>query len=482
MSGRYCSGLASGRAHPLSAAGQKEHTSTVLVKQMHHRRLCPSHEGRLRETLILKTQRANNIMKIVILTEVFSRKMGYICTVLPKYLARSGAEVHVISLGLSPYWRMGEHADLYGDFLGSEALNPGLVEELDGFTLHVLDGRLQLGYKRMIGLREKLKSLQPDIIQTWAAIGWIPLDAARFQRRLGYKLFTGNHNAWSTASASLAGGPGVKVKNLLTRFVPGRMASLRTEKCYAVTEDCAEIAWRYYGVERKKVATMYLGVDTDYFYPILTDTEVEERRALRRSLGIEESEIVCVYTGKMTEAKNPRILAEAVNRLRDLGRRFSAIFIGNGVQRQAIEGLSHCRVLDFMHFSELGPYYRAADIGVWPTNESTSMLDAAACGLPLVVSDGIVYRSHVDGNGRIFHMNDLDDLVKTLCALEPRRLRDNLGSAGAEKMRKNFSWESVARRRMADYRQVLSGDKVAGSDGSPGMHQHAVDGGASSVL
>ena len=31
---------------------------------------------------------------------------------------------------------------------------------------------------------------------------------------------------------------------------------------------------------------------------------------------------------------------------------------------------------------KLGGFFRAADIGVWPTQESTSMLDAAACALP----------------------------------------------------------------------------------------------------
>lgn len=402
-------------------------------------------------------------MKIVFLTETFSRHMGYIYTVLPKYFARCGAEVHVISLNLAPYWRMQEHAMVFGDFLDGETLTPGSVEEVDGYTLHVLAGKSLLGYRRMIGLGAKLKALRPDIVQTWAAIGWIPLDAARFQQVLGYRLFTGNHNALSTAAASLTGGPLAKTKNMVTRYFPGRLASWRTEKCYAVTEDCAEIAWRYYGVQRKKVATMYLGVDTEYFYPAMTSEAIESRKALRRVLGFADSEIVCIYTGKMTEAKNPRIIAEAVSRLRELGKEYSAIFIGNGTQRQTIEGAPYCRVLDFMHFSKLAPYYRAADIGVWPTNESTSMLDAAACGLPLIVSDGIVYRSHVNGNGCIFHMNDLNSLVKTLWDLEPKWVREKLGAHGAAKMLEHFSWESVARRRMEDYESALGLSRVSES-------------------
>ena len=395
-------------------------------------------------------------MRIVLLTETFSRNMGYIYTLLPKYLARAGVDMHVISLNLTPYWRMAGSAEVFQGFLEGETLTPGSVEELDGYKLHVLNGKPQLGYMRMNGLRAKLKQLKPDIVQTWASIGWIPMDAARFQKQLGYKLFTGNHNAMSTARESLIGGPAIRTKNFLSRFLPGRLTSLRTERCYAVTKDCAEIAWRHYGVERNKVVTMHLGVDTDYFNPVTKEEDFEQRRALRQSLGITENEILCIYTGKMTEAKNALIVAQAIGRLRELGKPYSAIFIGNGTQRPIIETLPHCQVKDFMHFSKLAAYYQAADIGVWPTNESTSMLDAAACGLPLVVSDGIVYRDHVDGNGRVFRMNDLDALVATLAELEPEELRKKLGSAGAAKMAGQFSWESVARRRISDYQRALS--------------------------
>jgi glycosyltransferase involved in cell wall biosynthesis len=88
------------------------------------------------------------------------------------------------------------------------------------------------------------------------------------------------------------------------------------------------------------------------------------------------------------------------------------------------------------------------------------MLDAAACGIPLIVSDGIVYRDHVEGNGLVYKMNDLDNLVDTLLSLRDSAERHRLGSFGAEKMLRDFSWESVAKRRINDYEAALSQRKT----------------------
>lgn len=397
-------------------------------------------------------------MKIVLLTETFSARMGYIQTALPKLLAREGHEVHVLTMPLLPGYQYNNFGNMYGGFTTEDAPIVHDVRRVNGYTVHVLPAGRRLGYLRMLGLEKKLRELKPDIVQSLAAIGWLPMDAARLRNRFKYKLFTGNHNAMSTSRVSLGldGNWGRRVKSLCIRFLPGRLVSLATERCYAVTRDCAEIAWKYYGVEKRKVKTMHLGVDTDFFFPVNSAEAEERRRALRAELGFQNDQIVCVYSGKMSDEKNPLIVAQAIQRLNAAGRRFGGIFIGNGSQRDAVAAMPDCRVVPFMPYWELGAYYRAADIGVWPTNESTSSLDAAACGLPLIISDGVVYRDHVEGNGLVAKIGDLDDMVAKLSDLEDAQTRSNLGRRGAEKMRSDFSWESVARRRIADYQEALA--------------------------
>lgn len=385
--------------------------------------------------------------------------MGYLQNTLPKYLVRLGCEVHVISPNLRPYYQTSESGDTLQQFISDEPLIPGTVEHLDGFTLHVVGHKKQLGYERLQNLAEKLREIQPDVVQTMAAIGWIPMDAAILKSRMKFKLFTGNHNAASTyapARANLHWWSFGRLKEFCLRAIPGRVISLATEKCYGVTKDCAEIAWRFYGVQKHKVTTMHLGVDTDYFFPINSDEASHERSHLRKQLGFKTEDIVCIYTGKLTESKNAVILASAVSRLRSEGLPFCAVFIGDGVQKSALMNAPWSTVIPFMDYRGLGKYYRASDIGVWPTNESISMLDAAACGLPLVVSDGIVYREHVEGNGDVYRMNDLDDLVAKLRSFVPVEVRLKLGARGADKMKREFSMKYVAERRLRDYRSSLN--------------------------
>lgn len=383
--------------------------------------------------------------------------MGYLQSILPKYFARLGHEVHVVTMPFAAYYRDPRHEEIFRRFNPDPALAPGNIETLNGYTLHVLDAHQVLGYMRMVRLQEKLRELAPEVVQVLVSIGWTPLDAARWSRSLNYRLFTGNHNSMSTSRQALGldGSIARRGRAFLTRFIPGRLASFAAERCYAVTSDCAEIAWRYYGVQKHKVEVMHLGVDTDFFFPAQTAEDQKERTAVRAQLGFAPEEIVCVYSGKMTEVKNARILGQAVNRLREHGLPYSGLFIGDGPQRNEIEDMPHCRVLDFMHYSKLGRYYRAGDIGIWPTNESTSMLDAAACGIPIIISDMVVYREHVEGNGLVCRVNDVDSLTDAMLELSSLERRREMGERGSQKMLTDFSWESVARRRVAHYEQAL---------------------------
>ncbi len=401
-------------------------------------------------------------MRIVLISETFPKKMGYLVSMLPKYLARLGVDVHVVILDLPPYYQLKDFKQTYGSFMDSEVLPAGTVEAYEGYTLHVLGHKKVLGYMRMVGLWDKLQALRPDIVQALLSIGWIPLDAALAKPFLGYKLFTGSHTTASTfplAKRKASIWDREQLKCFVTRTLPGRLVSLATEKCYGPTKDCAEIAWRFFGVQQHKVEVIHLGVDTEFFFPVSSEATVQERTALRQQFGFSEHDVMCIYTGKLTEEKNALILAKAVARLRAMGEPFYGLFIGDGVQKESIQAHPWCTVLDFMPFYELAAYYRAADIGVWPTNESTSMLDAAACGIPIIVSDGIVYREHVEGNGIVYKMNDLEDLVSTFLKLRDAATRKRLGSFGAEKMAREFSWESIAKRRLKDYEAALTSRK-----------------------
>lgn len=399
-------------------------------------------------------------MKVVVLSPTFSPDMGYFGNMYPKHLARSGVDVHVITTNLPHNWQLPEFAETYGAVTTRSPFPPGTRVRYDGYQLHVLPHRRWLGQTMFVGLAALLARLGPSVVQTLTAIGHLPMEAAHAQSRFGFALFTGSHTAASTFPLAHVHRPFLRsdgIRVALSRRIPGRWVSRKTIKCYTPTIDCAEIARRFFGVEASKIEVMHLGVETDIFHPVRNDEDAALRMSVRRRLGFAPDDVVFIYTGKLTHVKNPLILARAVARMRARGLPATSLVIGEGPQARELGRIDGCTVLPFMRHQDLPLYYRASDVGVWPTNESTSMLDAAACGLPLVVSTGIVYREHVEGNGLVVPLGDEDALVATLAELLDAERRSHLGIRSARKMQERFGWDSVVRRRVADYEAALAG-------------------------
>lgn len=396
-------------------------------------------------------------MKIVFIAPSFHKDMGYIENCLPPHFAMEGHEVHILVSPLLPYYQLGAPEAVLGAFAGSSVRRPGDTDEYEGCTLHVLPCRMVMGRIYMKGMIRKLREIRPDVVQMTTCIGPVALTAAVARMSMRFALFTGNHHVFSTfpaAQRNLSWYHAERLRIWGTRTIHGRFIGQLTERCYAVTSDAAEVAWRFFGVPRNKVEVLHLGSDTRYFHPIRSRQEREVREGIRRDFGFEEEDIVCIFTGKMDNLRNPLLIARAVRELQQAGKPFKAIFVGAGPQRKGIEELGF-PVLDFMPFRELGKYYRASDIGVWPGPESISQIDAAGCGLPLVIGDAGHYRDHVEGNGLVCKSGDHGDLVRTLSYLEDSEIRNSLGNSGARKIESSFSWKSISSKRLADYATAL---------------------------
>lgn len=406
-------------------------------------------------------------MRIVLISEIFVRGMGYLENMLPKYLVRLGAEVDVVASSLPPNHHQRSAQQTYRDF--AQCLAPGSVETLDGFRLHVLEHSILLGHVRLIGLRQKLRELRPDIVQTMTPIGWIAIEAAWNRLRFGYHLFCGCHYHASVFPLAQKDAPffhPARMQCYLQRGLHGRIVSYATEKYYAISPDCAEVAERFFGVPNSKLEVCPLGVDTETFHPVVSAEEHAERTALRERLGFREGEIVRVYSGRFGDDKNPLLLARAIAQLVAAGAPFRGLFIGNGLQAEKIDRCPGCVTHPFIPMRQLGAFYRACEVGVWPAQESMSMLDALACGLPLIANDTMHAPERLSGTGLQYRLGDAEDLARALRFLGDARLRETFGAEGARRMREEFSWEAIAARRIRDYASVLSA-KVSAAGNCP---------------
>lgn len=397
-------------------------------------------------------------MKIVFLSVWFSERMGYIENCLPKALAILGHEVHVISSTAQVYFNDPQYRTIYEPYLGKCIMHAG-TKEVDGFRLHRIPFGMIKGKMYLKQLRALLQKIEPDIVQTFDAFSFVTLQSAFYKTIINYKLFTANHTVASVFPLLNGKQKGIfpNILFFLTRTIPGRVVSYFTTKCYPATVDALDIAVTYYGVPRHKVKIACLGVDTDFFRPLPDDPKSQKNKLLKReACGINPRDILCIYTGRFTEGKNPLCLAKAVEKLANQNRCFKAIFLGSGPQAEDIKACRGSIVHDFVPYHDLPTYYNIADIGVWPRQESTSMLDAAACGLPIIISNNVKATERVEGNGLVYFENDVNSMMDALIKLEDEKYRRYLGECGAIKIQEKYSWLTIARERASDYEAALN--------------------------
>lgn len=401
-------------------------------------------------------------MRIAFISDWFTEKMGYAENCLPKAMASLGHEVHVITSNVQTYFDSPIYKETYEPFIGPAIVSCG-VKRIDGYTLYRLPHIIWNGRLRMQGLLEKLRAIRPQIVQTFDVVSWTSLEAAFAKAFLGYKLFLASHMHASVFADTIHRGKmGIKerLRWVTTTGFRGRLVSLLSEKSYPISADAAEIAVRFFGIQPHKVSVCSLGVDTDLFRPPSDKSSRRLRGQIRDRFEFAESDIVCIYTGRFSQGKDPLCLAKAIDILTKRDMPFRGLFVGDGSQSADIRAHQGCMVHPFVSIQELPPLYWAADIGVWPKQESTSQLDAAACGLPLILGDSVQVRERIDGNGLVYEEGNWHDLARKISVLRGSEKRHLMGERGSKRMRENFSWKCIAKQRIRDYKGALQHQKA----------------------
>jgi glycosyltransferase involved in cell wall biosynthesis len=398
-------------------------------------------------------------MRIVVVSTFYSPNMGYTENCLPAALARRGHDVHLVASRLNVYGNSEDYDRNYASFLGPRDVARG-TSQTDGYTVHRLDYRLVGGYVALSGLGRMLRELRPDVVHSTAVASLASYAITAMRPFASFRFYTECHQHLSVVRPYLLdkkGGMTARFFFWLTRTLPGSLVGRASELCYAVAPDCAQVARLLYGVPACKIRVQSLGTDTILFHPCNSAADTAERASARSEYGYCPEDIVCLYTGRLSDEKNPLLLADAVAELAARGLPFHSLFIGDGKQSKEILARPHARIIPFVRHTELARFYRMANIGVWPQQESMSMLDAAASGLPIVVSSMIGERDRVIGNGAFYEDGDAVDLANVLEGMSDPQLRHDLGMAGRDKMVDHFSWDAVAEAVERVYIQVVSG-------------------------
>ena len=152
----------------------------------------------------------------------------------------------------------------------------------------------------------------------------------------------------------------------------------------------------------------------------------------RKELGLSPNDFIVAFVGQFMPRKGTLRLNDALKTIND--RRIKAIFIGSGLEDPDYEGIIH---KGRVNHDDLPQWLSASDIFVLPTeNEGccNAIIEAMACGLPIVSTDAPFNYDVLDENNSIMvDCHDVSAIATAICTLrDDHNLRDRLAEGALQ--------------------------------------------------
>ena len=228
------------------------------------------------------------------------------------------------------------------------------------------------------------------------------------------------------------------------------MVQNNADAIVAVDSNSKEFLIHECGFTCAQICIIPLGADTNIFR--FNDVV---RDKLRCQLGIDPTDIVCVFSGKISRIKDVHLFIDAGLNILHHDSRIRMLIVGDGdtayieEMKAKIHKAGHVDKVywtGFLSSQELAEHYSASDISIWPKQVSIGTLEAQSCGLPLIVADTPMLRDRVCNNsGLVFAPNSVESLQQKLELLvNDDKYRRRLGRAGRSIVESDFNWTMIA--------------------------------------
>jgi glycosyltransferase involved in cell wall biosynthesis len=211
----------------------------------------------------------------------------------------------------------------------------------------------------------------------------------------------------------------------------------------------------------RPVAVIPPGVDLERFAP-----NPAQGGATRRALGWEPTDRVVGFLGRFIEEKGVRVLCEALERLATPWR---ALFVGGGPLEAQLRSFErkhrpNVAVVTGVRHQEVPSWLNAMSVLCAPSQTTQRwreqfgrmLIEAMACGVPIVASDSGEMPSVVGDAGIVVGEREVDGWAAAISRLlgddDERR---SLAERGISRARAQFSWPVVAAAHLRFFESVL---------------------------
>lgn len=264
--------------------------------------------------------------------------------------------------------------------------------------------------------------------------------------------------------------PGSDVYLARKNFIYKNMALFAAKISKVVTSNSLELINDLVklGVNRDKCQVIIYGVDVDKFKPKNVDF-------LRKKFFIPKEKIIVLSVGRLVAKKGFLYLIEAAANITKNFKEIVFFIVGEGDQREELQHKISEKSLDkffimpgWVNYQDLSEYYNLGDIFVLPSirdekgnldDQSVALVEAMACGRPVVTSNFPGYRVVVEDekNGFLVSEKDVSGIVDVLkCLLNSKTLRQKIGKEARSSVLNYFSWEKIADQYLNLFQDIRS--------------------------
>jgi glycosyltransferase EpsD len=258
---------------------------------------------------------------------------------------------------------------------------------------------------------------------------------------------------------------GAPFLNWLTYYPIEKVLSHYTDCLITINEEDYALAAKHL-LSAKKIEHVHgVGVNTERFQPI----DEHRKRAIRMSLGYMSDDFLMFYAAEFNKNKNQRLLIHALALLKEEVPQAKLLLAGNGPLMESCQELAQqLGVSERVHFlghrNDIDKLLPICDIAVASSLREglpVNIMEAMACGLPIVASENRGHRELVEDRVNGYVITSLDSKQFAARLLELNKSHELRNKMGAENMNRvnKYSLTQVVVELTAIYTPYILGDK-----------------------